>query len=297
MGKVGTAIAVIFLVWIIYTGYFALNFHPKVSAQWGAIEGDEVEVDFKVDLGNPSPLPLTLENMTLKLANVSVARVEDVKIGFLSQRVTIRSTINLDRLIDAIIAHIKNKEVSKVEISGTAKILNVIPYNFAHSTEFRTDILSYLQNIKEEPKTYTIGGVLPIKTPGIEGIDARWGSVSEEGIEVIGKIKLYNPNNFPLPITNLRADIFMNNIRIGKGEIVEGGIIPAKGYGTVVAKVIILPTPFKEAIKEHVLNGEVSSVRVDLYFSIKIGGEEVVIPVKDIETEVRTNILNSLNLN
>ena len=233
MGKVGAIIAVVFLVWLIYAGYFALNFHPSVSASWGAIEGDNVNVEFRIDLGNPSPLPLTVENVTLKLANVSVATINKVKVGFLTQKVTITSTINLDKVVDGFIAHIKNKEDSAVEISGTAKILNVIPYQFTHLTQLKTNVLSRLQELKQEPKTYTIAGMVPLKTPGIEGIYARWGGVSRKGIEIVGDIKLYNPNNFPLPITNLKAELYMNDIKVGEGKIIEGSIIPAKGYGSV----------------------------------------------------------------
>ena len=43
------------------------------------------------------------------------------------------------------------------------------------------------------------------------------------------------------------------------------------------------------------MNGEVSKVRADIEFYAKIAGEEVVIPVKDIETTVETNLLRSLN--
>ncbi|MFA4662769.1 LEA type 2 family protein [Pyrococcus kukulkanii] len=295
MGKVGAIIAVVFLVWLIYAGYFALNFHPRVSANWGAIEGDNIDVEFRMNLGNPSPLPLSVENVTLKLADVPVATINKIKVGFLAQKVTITSTINLDKVVDGFIAHIKNKEDSTVEISGTAKILNVIPYQFTHSTQLKTNILSYLQELKQEPKTYTIGGLLPVKTPGIEGIYAKWGDVSREGIEIIGDIKLYNQNNFPLPITNLKAELYMNDIKVGKGEIIKGAIIPAGGYGTVKVRVVLFPDPFKEAIKKHIMNGEVSRVRVNIEFYAKIAGEEVVIPVKDIETTIETNLLGSLS--
>ncbi|AFK21886.1 LEA type 2 family protein [Pyrococcus sp. ST04] len=296
MGKVAGIVGVLFLLWLIYTGYFLMTLNPSVSAYWGPVEGDNVSIYFKIDLGNPSPVPIKLENLVLKLSGIPIAKVENVNLGFLKRDVSGSSEVNLNNLIDALIVHIKNKENSKIEVVGSVKILNIIPYNFSKDFEFRTNILEYLKNIRAEPRTYTVAGILPLKTPGVEGIYARWGKVSEDSLEVVGVVKLYNPNNFPLPIVNIGGEIYLNGIHVGRGSVMKTVTLPAKGRGEVPIRLQLYPKELKEALKSHILNGERSVLRLDLTFMLKVSGEVVEVKVGDIETTIETHILENIKV-
>lgn len=214
-------------------------------------------------------------------------------IAIFSRKVTIDSIINLDNLTTALINHIKEKEESTVSVYAKLELFDVIPVEYSRDVNFQTDLLSYLKNLRVEPKIYSIGGI-PLKTPGIEGMDAKWGRVSNDSIEIIGWLKLYNPNSFPIPVTGLSADLYMNSVNIGKGVILKGTVLQPNSRGEVKVKLVLDVDNFKEAFKTHITNGERSTIRADINLVVKVGGVEYEIPIKDIETTFETDILGSI---
>ncbi|AEC51648.1 hypothetical protein PNA2_0732 [Pyrococcus sp. NA2] len=292
MGKIGAIVGIIFFSWLVYSAYFIVSFHPRIEGEWGAIEGDNVEVIFNVDLGNPSPIPISIDRMEVRLAGIEIGKVERGSIGIFERKARIISTVNLENLTSAIITHIKNDENSKVSVYAKLKLFDVIPVEYSKDLDFKTNLLSYLTNIRVEPRPYTIGPLV-VKTPGVEGMSAKWGQVSNDRIEITGLLKLYNPNDFPIPVTGLTAEFYMNNIKIGTGRITKGTVLQPDSRGEVGVKLILDVDNFKEALKAHIRNGERSTLRVDIDLVVKVAGVEYTIPIKNIETTFETDILGS----
>ncbi|CAB49125.1 LEA type 2 family protein [Pyrococcus abyssi] len=293
MGKVGAIIGIIFLSWLLYSAYFVMNFSPTVRGEWGPMEGNNVEIIFHVDLGNPSPIPVAVQSLNLSLAGVEIGRIEQAKIGIFERSTNVVAVVNLDKIAEALVNHIKDKENSIAEINANIKVLGFIPIKYSKTIPVKTNILSFLQNVTAEPRVYSLG-MIPFKTPGIEGIYARWGKVSTKEIELVGTIKLYNPNSFPIPVTNLKADMYMNNIKIGEGRTLKGTILQPNSRGTVDVALTFDVEKLKEAFKEHIRNGERSTVKVDIELVVEVGGAEYEVPIKDIETTFETNILSGI---
>ncbi|AFN04445.1 MULTISPECIES: LEA type 2 family protein [Pyrococcus] len=292
MRVVAKVLFIIFLLWVVYGAYFLVNFQPTISASWGDLWGEKGRakgsIFVNINLGNPSPIPIKVENLKIRVNDITVGSAENFGIGFLREKLVGNLTIDFWNLTDALISHIENNERSIVELSANIKLFNIIPYNYSITREVDFNVLSYFSNITVPSKKYS-GLIISVYTPAIEGIDARWGEVTQEKITIIAKIKLYNPNDFLIVVDNLEGYIYVNGFEFGYARIIEGATIRGKSRGEVVVEITTDEIKLYNAIVSHIENGCVSDVKLDIKFHIGSGGFygwEVKVPLKDVHTRI-----------
>ncbi|WP_048058289.1 LEA type 2 family protein [Pyrococcus yayanosii] len=294
MGRALGIIILLIVAWLAYSAYFILSMHPRFTGEWGYVDEATTEINIVMSLGKPAPFPITIENATVSLGGVSFARVERAEVGFLSSKAAFTMVIDNKKLVEALVKHIENGEVSDVSISLNVKLFNVLPLHYTIDKEVTTDILSYVENIKVEPETRVIG-FIPIKTPGIEGIEARWGGVTREHIKIIANVKIYNPNAVPLPLMGLSSTIYINDVRVGEAHLLEKTVIKAGGRDTVGVEIIIDPGVLPRVWAEHVKKGERSVIRADIYMTLEVANRPFKVCLTSVEKTIETDILSSLS--
>ena len=135
-------------------------------------------------------------------------------------------------------------------------------------------------------------GKIGIGKPVVEGISNELGEVSREDTEVITKIRVYNPNPFPLPLKDVLTEIHVNGRKIGEGSALKSEIKPSS-ESLIVVSTKIYNRKIPEWWIEHIKNGEKSRVefRGHLVFDLKI--TEFRFPIER-SGEIKTDVLKVL---
>ncbi len=76
-------------------------------------------------------------------------------------------------------------------------------------------------------------GKQTVGKPEIREISHEWGKITISTTEIITKVVVYNPNPIPLPLKDVLTEIYMNNVKMGKGSALRADI-KANSESTVV---------------------------------------------------------------
>ncbi|ADT84781.1 LEA type 2 family protein [Thermococcus barophilus] len=286
--KIIAVLFLIFILWLGYLGYAALNLKPKITAEWGYVDDKTTELWLHIDLGKKLPIALRVDNVTIEWAGVKIGKVENMKLGFMQDKVDGVLILDNYKAVEALKNHIRGGEKSYVKIALGVSIFGILVFKKEFTQQVKTDILSQF-NIKTE----STGDL--IKTPAVEGISSRWGPVGDKYITVYSDVKLYNPNSFPIPVSGVEFNVNIDNYPVATGTLVENTVLPANGYGVVKVKTLLDTSVLPKVWAEHIKRGEESDVSVIIYLKANVLNKEFRIKVADIEKKIKTNIIEQIN--
>jgi len=128
--------------------------------------------------------------------------------------------------------------------------------------------------------------------PEIRGITLDWGAVTSETTEVLGTIKVYNPNSVSLPVKKVACTITMNGINMGSAEtlglqIEKNAEFPIK----ISAKIDNAKIPSFWA--EHIRRNEKSEALIEIFTTFDLGVGDFTFPFS-VKRPVETDLLSSL---
>jgi LEA14-like dessication related protein len=129
--------------------------------------------------------------------------------------------------------------------------------------------------------------------PEIREISYSWGKVTEDTTEILVKIKVYNPNPFPIPLKDVEMDVYMNGIKMGEGHAIKAGI-EAKSESTIVIAIDLDNNKIPEWWVSHIRNGEKTMVDIkgNLVFDLKVFDFKYPI---EFSNPIETDILSTLS--
>ncbi len=296
MGAVKNILLMAILALIIWGGYVAyavLTLHPTFNAGWGYVNENITELQISGNLGRPLLVPLSIKGVTLTLNNIEIATVKHFEYHATSSKVSVVVVMSNANLIKAFIAYMNNGERGKATLHIKGTLLGIIPVNQSLSREIHEDVLSGF-NFTAESRPITVGGVEIGDTPAILGTRTEWGGTKGNYAIIICHARLYNPNRVPVPVKNISYVIRVDGIKLGKGSIIKGTVIPANGYGTVNARILINTAVLPEVWAAHVKAGEESTVSATVYLDISLLGENYRIPIETTSARVKTNFIGTL---
>ncbi|HIP89545.1 MAG TPA: hypothetical protein EYH24_06415 [Thermococcus paralvinellae] len=288
IAKIIIAVILILMVWVGYLGYVAINLKPKVIAEWGYVDDKTTELWFHIYLGKDIPISISIDNLTIEWAGIKIGKIENMKLGFMQDRVDGVLVIDNYKVIDALKNHIKNNEKSIIKMSVQASIFGIPFLKKDFSQEVETDILSYFDITTESRGSL-------IKTPAIEGIISKWGPVEDNSIIVFSDIRLYNPNSFPVPVSDITFDTTANGYEIADGKLIDSVVLPAKGTAIAKVEVEIDASQLPKVWAEHIKRGEESELNITVYLRARILNRDVRLNIADIQKEIKTDILGQIN--
>ncbi|GAB6103165.1 LEA type 2 family protein [Thermococcus atlanticus] len=286
---VAAFIVIVLLAYFGYVGYTVMTLQPQGRAEWGYVDENTTEVWITVDLGKPLLVPLSVEKLDASLEGIKFIRVERFDYSATGKTAKMAVAIDNKKLIKALVEYLNRGSRGDITLDFRGKVLGFIPLSYSLKKPVDVDPLSY---INLTAKSEDIG---PLKTPEVLGSRNEWGGVEGNTAIIYTYLKLYNPNPIPLPVTGLSARIYMDGITLGEGKIAKTVVIPAKGYGTAKIRLTVNLDSLPEVWVRHIKQGEVSTLRADLYLDISVGGFRYTHEVKAIEKQIRTNIMGDLN--
>lgn len=286
--KIVLAVLLILIVWLGYLGYSAMHIKPKITAEWGYVDDKTTEVWLHIYLGKKLPISVSVNDVTIEWAGVKIGKIENMKLGFMQDRVDGVLVLDNYKAVEALKNHIKNGENSYAKIALKIFIFGIPLFKKEFTQQAKTDVLSQF-NIETE----STGDL--IKTPAVEGISSRWGPVGDKYITIYSDIKLYNPNSFPIPVSGVEFNVNIDNYPVATGNLVENTVIPANGYGVVKVKTLLDASILPKVWAEHIKRGEESDVSAVIYLKANVLNKEFRLKVADIEKKIKTNIIGQIN--
>ena len=128
--------------------------------------------------------------------------------------------------------------------------------------------------------------------PDIRNISLEWGEVTENSIEILGTLTVYNPNSVSLPVTKITCDVDLNGINIGSAETI----------GLKVEKTSEFPVKFSAKIDknkipsvwaEHIQRNEKSEASIKIRATFDLGIGEFTFPYT-VKQPFETHLLSQL---
>ena len=266
----------------------------EVSLSWGNVAYDSTEIIADVSVYNPSPIPITLKKVTFTLYMNNIKMVTGSSEGTVNlasfQETVIRlvSTLNNSRIPDWFISHLKNGERTDVRLSGEVTFdLRLIELTrpFEQTLNITTSLLAGMNTNQAE--TLRIG---PVELT-LKSLTSSWGKITPEEIEINHKAVIYNPNPYPIPITKLEYEIYMNNIRMGGGTTYNPVILGAEKDTVILFTTLLNDSLLDEWWITHIKNGEKTRITVEIYSVIEIHDITYKIKIYEVEQNITTNIL------
>lgn len=131
-----------------------------------------------------------------------------------------------------------------------------------------------------------------LQKPEIISIDHRWGEVTSEETELISTLVVDSPNFVPIPLSDVKTDIYMNGIHMGRGSAV--GDTTISGRDELKMSSHIENERLRDWWPTHIKNGEETEVNIrgDLVFGVLGYGLEV--PVEN-KASFNTSILSKMS--
>ncbi len=129
--------------------------------------------------------------------------------------------------------------------------------------------------------------------PEIREIKHGWGKVTSSTTEIITKIKVYNPNPIPLPLKDIRTEVYMNNVKMGEGSALKSEI-KANSESTIVISTKLENGKIPEWWVSHIKNGEKSTMSVKGYLIFDLKVTEFKYPI-ELSKPIKTDILAGLS--
>jgi len=263
----------------------------STEMKWGAVNTETTEIYSLVVINNPNSISIPLSDVEIELFMNGVhmgngGAVGDTNIGASSKdTLTLKSTIENDRLVDWWPTHIKNGEKTDILIKSNL-VFSIFGYKFKIPNEQRTSFeTSILKGINPGEMSIDFAGIEAVK---IKDIEMDWNTEVETGIDVSMNIE----NNLPydIPLEYISYSMKINDIKMSVGEISDIGVIPAQGQLKVTDTIPFDGAKIPEWWVTHINSGETSKVVIEMEGEVGIEGQTQKVSMDKQEFEFRTNI-------
>lgn len=266
----------------------------KISLSWGNVTYNFTEIIAEVSVYNPTFITITLKKITFGLYMNNIKMVagsseRSVSLaGFRETAIRLVGRLNNSRIPEWFISHLENGEQTNVRLSGTVlldlKIMEAV-YSFERTLNITTDMLAGMST--NQSKIFMMG---PVELM-LKSLTSSWGRISSNEVEINHKVVVYNPNRYPIPITKIEYEVYMNNIRMGGGTSYNPAILGAKSNTIILFTTMLNTTLLDEWWITHIKNGEKTKITIEIYSVIEINGVAYKIRIYELEQTLTTNLL------
>jgi LEA14-like dessication related protein len=271
-----------------------------VDNRFGAVNETTTVIESDLQVRNPSPVGATLGGLTVDYAvdlnGIRMATGTNRGLSLPQGRSTVHMTTSLanERIPTWWVSHVRNGE-------RTTLAVNADVHSAALGTAFgapevtrtvETDIIAAFNATEERPVgSSPTGGPLLV----IRETSARWGTVSASETNIDMRFVVYNPNAYPIPVTELGYRTTMNGVEMGTGTTEGRGVIPPGETRTVEATTTLNNQRIDEWWVSHLQNDQTTDLRIDFSARFELPTETVEVPLdsltytRTVETDIFGN--------
>ncbi|MFP3909490.1 MAG: LEA type 2 family protein [Archaeoglobaceae archaeon] len=136
----------------------------------------------------------------------------------------------------------------------------------------------------------TVSGCL--QRPEVISTDHRWGEVTSEETELVSTIVVDGPNFVPIPLSDVKVDIYMNGIHMGTGSAVGDTTISGRDEIEISSR--IENERLRDWWLTHIRNGEETEVKIRGTLVFGVLGYGLEVPVEN-NVRFNTSILSKMS--
>lgn len=277
-------------------GVFGLPSVESIDNEFGDVTEDSTEITTNVTMSNPNPFGIRLggvgvdyaiEMNELPMANGSIDRIA---IGTGNSSIELTTIMDNAKIPSWWVSHIDRGEQTDIDVSADVSFpMTDRTVSTGLSHEIETALLEDF--VDEEPQPISPDSPL-LSDPVlyVNETDGSWGTVTETTTPVDKTIVFYNPNVEPVPISELRYEITMNDILLGDGATEDPVVIGAHEEEALDLTTVMHADRLDEWWVTH-LDGEthehqVSELRIEFEVTVQAPtGESVTVPLDELTYE------------
>ncbi|WP_331232480.1 LEA type 2 family protein [Natronorarus salvus] len=313
LGRKSLAIAIVTALFVGTIGAAALGLvgSPSVVGvenTFGPVTAEETTVESDLIVENPNPIGLGSGDLTLeygiRMNEISMASGSREGLG-LERGTTItefETSLENERIPEWWVSHVEAGERTTLSIHADvySSRLDRSAGTPTVEREIETDLIGSFDSTEPRP-VEADSPLLSDPVAYVNETSAEWGEVRDGATPIEMGFLVYNPQAYPIVVSELGYEITMNEVTVGEGAVEETHVI-----GSEETEEVDLLTEMKtESLDEwwvsH-LDGErnghqVSELRIEFYAVIDLsalGGGEVTVPLDTLtyEETVETDIFD-----
>ncbi|GAB3323917.1 LEA type 2 family protein [Haloplanus salinarum] len=297
------AVGVVVVLLLAGVAFFVLG-QPTVSGvdnRFGGVNETTTVVESDLTVQNPNPVGASLGGLTVDYAidmnGIRMATGVKEGLALPSGESTVPMTTYLanERIPAWWVSHLNNGERTELAVNADVHS-SALGASFGAPKVTRTietDIISAFDSTERRP----VGDEGPNGEPVlyIEETSAQWGTVDSSATEIDMRFVVYNPNPYPVPISELSYRATMNGVEMGTGATEGHGTVPPESTRTIRATTTLDNGNIDEWWVTHLENDQRTELRIDFAARVELPTGTVDIPLapltytETIETDIFDN--------
>lgn len=270
-----------------------------VENRFGEVTNETTTIDSDLTVNNPNPVGVTLGGITIdygvSMNGVSMANGTKEGVSVATGNTSVPFTTELDnsKIPAWWVSHVHNGEHTDLRVDATAtSSLAGRSYSTQVSRDVNTSVIEAFRTDESKP----LNASSPVVSDPVLILDrteAEWETVNEERTEIGMTLHLRNPKPYPIPVSEIGYDIYMNNITMGSGEAARTTTIGPGETVAVEATTVIRTQRLDEWWVSHLQRNQVTDLRMPFYLVIDLsngGGGEQRVELDSYERTVETDV-------
>jgi LEA14-like dessication related protein len=289
--KLVALVVLLIFLWGAYVAYALMTATPQFRAEWGNVSEGETQIIISGNWSKPLLIPVSVRYVEVNFSGIEIARTEEFSYSPLGTGMKTVVSVKNGNVVRALFKYLDNGQRGELGVAFRGFLMVFIPLKFSKVDELNEDILDQVKlSASSQP---LLGGLL--QSPALLGTKLEWKGERDNNGIMVAYMDLYNPNDFPMPIGNLRFTVYANGVEIGAGHTEKSVIIPAKGHAVLPVETTIYGDELPKAWALHVKNGEESRIKVNLYLTVTAMGKSIDVKLMSQEETIKTDIMENIN--
>lgn len=276
-----------------------------VDNRFGGVNETTTTIESDLVVDNPNPTGIQLGGTTVDYAiamnGIEMATGTRDGVGVGRGRSTINLTTYLDneRIPDWWRSHVDNGERTSVEVNADVhnSLLGASFGAPAVEEEIETDITAALNSSETRPINAD-AALVEDPVLYVNETSGSWGEVTESETPIEMTFTVYNPNPYPIAISELGYDASMNGVSVGEGVTEQSLVVGPGQTQTIEATTVIDTETLDEWWVTHLERNQVTEMTIDFHARLdlsELGGGAVEVPLDSTTQTIDTDMFGTKN--
>ncbi|MFC7096563.1 LEA type 2 family protein [Halobaculum marinum] len=275
-----------------------------VENRFGEVTNETTVVESDLVVNNPNPIGVRLGGVTADYAvtmnGITMAEGTKEGVGVTTGNTSVPFETSLDnsKIPAWWVSHVNNGEHTDLLVDADVRSSLVgQSYGTQVSRDVNTSIIEAFRTSEPKP----LNASSPVVSDPVlilERTEADWGTVDDDTTEVEMTLYLHNPKSYPITVSKIGYDIYMNNITMGSGEAGRTTAIPPGETVAVEATTEIRTQRLDEWWVSHLQQNQVTDLTMPFYLVIDLseaGAGEQRIHLDGYQRTVETDLFGTKN--
>ncbi|WP_435062783.1 LEA type 2 family protein [Halobaculum sp. EA56] len=273
-----------------------------VENRFGEVTNETTVVESDLTVNNPNPIGVRLGGVTVEygvaMNGIAMANgtKEGVDVGTGNTSIPFETRLDNSKIPAWWVSHVNNGEHTDLVVDAEARSSLIgQSYGTQVTRDVNTSVIEAFRT--SEPKPLNANApVVSDPVLYLNRTEAEWGAVNNETTEVEMTLYLYNPKPYPISLSEIGYDIYMNDITMGSGEAGRTTTIPPGETVPVEATTEIRTQRLDEWWVSHLRRNQVTNLTMPFYLVVDLsegGGGEQRIRLDGYQRTVETDVFGT----